>query len=123
MKNKILVVEDNEQDRKIITRVLNKAGFKDIIMAERGEEGVEMAEKEKPNLVVLDTVLPGIDGFATCRRIRKTQSSKTMKIIVTTGAIDAVDAGKARAAGADDYVVKTSDFAHLAKAVKGLLNA
>lgn len=123
MKNKILVVEDNEQDRKIITRVLNKAGFKDIITADRGEEGVEKAEKEKPNLVVLDTVLPGIDGFEACRRIRKTQSSKTMKIIVTTGAIDAVDAGKARAAGADDYVVKTSDFAHLAKAVKGLLNA
>ncbi|MCQ9206428.1 MAG: response regulator [Omnitrophica bacterium] len=121
MNKKILVVDDNEQDRKIITRVLSKAGFKDIITAERGEEGVEAAEKEKPELIVLDTVLPGIDGFETCRRIRKSQGPKTTKIIVTTGAIDAVDAGKARAAGADDYVVKTSDFAHLAKAVKSLL--
>ncbi len=120
MKNKILIVEDNEQDRKIITRVLNKAGFKDIVTAENGEEGVEKAKSEKPNLIILDTVLPGIDGFETCSRIRKAQGSKTTKIIVTTGAVDAVDASKARSSGADDYIVKTSDFSYLLKGIKNL---
>lgn len=120
MSKKILIVEDNEQDLKIIKRVLSRAGFKEIVTAETGEEGVEKARLEKPGLVVLDTVLPGIDGFAACREIRKTQKPKTMKIIVTTGAVDAVDADKARSAGADDYVVKTSDFSYLLKAIKGL---
>jgi len=118
---KILIVDDNEQDRMIMKRVLNKAGFKDILMAERGEEGVEKANQEKPDLVILDTVLPGIDGVETCKRIRKTRKPAAVKIIIITGAIDAVDAGKARAAGADDYVVKTSDFFYLVKAIKGLI--
>jgi DNA-binding response OmpR family regulator len=121
MKKKILIVEDNEQDRKIITRALNKAGFKDVITAENGEEGVEKAKSEKPNLVILDTVLPGIDGFETCSRIRKTRDSKTTKIIITTGTVDAVDASKARSSGADDYVVKSSDFSYLLKGIKSLL--
>jgi DNA-binding response OmpR family regulator len=120
MKKNILVVDDNRQDIKIITRVLNKAGFKDISTAVNGEDAVLKAKEEKPGLVILDTVLPGIDGFEVCRRIRKSQKSKTTKIIVTTGAIDAVDAGKARSAGADDYVVKSADFSHLLNAVKGI---
>ena len=118
MKKKILIVEDNEQDRKIMTRVLNKAGFKDIITAVRGEVGVEKVKQGKPDLVVLDTVLPGINGFETCSEMRKVAGSKATKIIVTTGAVDAVDAGRARSAGADDYVVKTSDFSHLLEAIK-----
>jgi DNA-binding response OmpR family regulator len=80
-----------------------------------------MASSEKPDLVITDTMMPGIDGFETCRQIRATHDKEEMKIIVTTGAIDAVDAVKARKAGADDYCVKTSDPTQLIAAVRGLI--
>ncbi len=80
-----------------------------------------MAASENPDLVITDTNMPGIDGFETCRQIRDAGSKDNPKIIVTTGAIDAVDAVEARKAGADDYCVKTSDAAQLIVAVKNLI--
>jgi len=121
MKKKILVIEDNEQDRIIIKRFLNKAGYEEISMAETGEEGLKKADSEKPDLVISDTLLPGIDGFEVCKRIREAQGATTPKIIIMTGTIDAVDAVKARKSGADDYCAKTSDFSALLEAVKKLV--
>ena len=109
MGKKILVIDDNEQDRKIINRFLSKAGYADVMLAENGEDGVKIANAEKPDLVVTDTMLPGIDGFEVCRQIREAQGPTNPKIIIMTGGIDAVDAVKARKMGADDYCVKTSD--------------
>ncbi|MFH0731519.1 MAG: response regulator [Candidatus Omnitrophota bacterium] len=119
MLKKILVIDDNEQDRKIIKRFLNKAGYKDVVLAETGEVGVEKAKFDNPELVISDTMLPGIDGFEVCRQIREAQAG--IKIIMMTGAIDAVDAVKAKKMGADDYCVKTSDYAVLLEAVKKLI--
>lgn len=118
---KILIIEDNEQDRKIMKRFLNEAGFEEILFAESGEEGLNKAKSEKPDLVILDTLLPGMDGFQTCRQIREAHGPTTPKIIVTTGSVDAVDAVKARKAGADDYCAKTSDYLPLIEAVKKLV--
>jgi len=120
-KVKILNIEDSEQDRKIFKRVLKDAGFEDIIFAERGEEGVEKVKNEKPDMVIIDTRLPGIDGFETCRQIRESCGPAAPKIIITTGFIDAVDAVKAREAGADDYCVKTADLTPCVDAVKKLV--
>lgn len=121
MSKKILIIDDTDSDRKIVTRFLNKAGYDNIVSAETGERGVAMAVSEKPDLVITDTMMPGIDGFETCRQIREAHDQETMKIIVTTGAIDAVDAVKARKAGADDYCVKTSDSTQLITAVKACI--
>jgi len=121
MGKKILIIDDTDTDRKIVARFLNKAGFNEVIFAGNGEEGVKMAETEKPDLVITDTNMPGIDGFETCRQIREAGDKEHPKIIVTTGAIDAVDAIKARKCGADDYCVKTSDAEQLVVAVKNLL--
>ena len=121
MGKKILIVDDNEQDRKIMKRFLNKADYEEIFIAETGEEGVKKAESEKADLVIIDTLLPGIGGFEVCRQIREAQGSTTPKIIIITGSIDAVDAVKARRAGADDYCVKTTDFLPLIEAVKKLI--
>lgn len=119
--SKILIIDDNEQDRKIVKRFLNKSGFQDIIMAKTGEEGVQMAQSEKPALAIIDTKLPGIDGFEVCRQIRERCGSEYPKIIVVTGTIDAVDALKAKKSGADDYCVKTSDCGPLIEVVQRLL--
>ena len=121
MPKKILIIDDTESDRKILTRFLKREGYDDIIMAENGEEGIKMAAREQPDLVITDTNMPGTDGFETCRRIREGHGREKPKIIVMTGAIDAVDAVKARKAGADDYCVKTSDTAELLAAVKTLI--
>jgi len=121
MGTKILVIDDNNQDRMIIKRFLNKAGYEQIFMAESGEEGLKKAISEKPDLVIADTMLPGMDGFEVCRRIKGSLAAAAPKIIVMTGTIDAVDAVKARKMGADDYCVKTADGVSLVKAVKSLL--
>ena len=121
MSKKILIIDDTESDRKILMRYLKKEGYDTILTAENGEAGIKVAASERPDLVITDTNMPGIDGFETCRRIREGHGRETPKIIVTTGAIDAVDAVKARKAGADDYCVKSSDTAELITAVKALI--
>ncbi|MBN3039122.1 MAG: response regulator [Candidatus Omnitrophica bacterium] len=121
MGKKLLIIDDNEQDRKIMKRFLAKAGFEDIIIAETGELGVEKAACEKPDIIVLDTLLPGISGFEACRRIREASGPDKPKIIIMTGNVDAIDAVEARKAGADDYCVKTSDHTPLLEAAKKLL--
>ena len=121
MNKKILVIDDTDSDRKIVTRFLTKAGYDNIVIAETGEQGVAMADSEKPDLVITDTMMPGIDGFETTRQIREQQGPDTPKIILTTGAIDAVDAIKARKMGANDYCVKTSDPTQIITAVKSLI--
>ena len=121
MGKKILIIDDSEQDRKIMARFLKKAGYEDLILAETGEEGVEKAKAESPDLVVSDTVLPGIDGFEVCRKIREAQGDQTPKIIIVTGAIDAVNAVMARTLGANDYCAKTSDCVPLLEAIGNLI--
>jgi len=118
---RILIIDDNEQDRIIIKRFLKKAGYADTSEAANGEEGLEKAAAERPSLIITDTMLPGIDGFEVCSRLKKSSERSNAKIIVMTGAIDAVDAVKAKKAGADDYCVKTSDAAPLLEAVRKLL--
>ena len=121
MGRKILLIDDNAQDRKIMERFLKKAGYEEIVTAETGEEGVEKARAGDFDLVVSDTVLPGIDGFEVCRRIREARGAGSPKIIITTGAIDAVNAVKAKKMGADDYCAKTTDAVPLIEAVKKLI--
>ena len=121
MSKKILIIDDTDTDRKIIQRHLNKAGYTNIVIAENGEQGIAMADEQKPDLVISDTMMPGIDGFETCRRIREAHDEQSMKIIIMTGAIDAVDAVKARKSGANDYCVKTSDATLLVAAVSNLI--
>lgn len=121
MAKKILLIDDNPTDTKIMLRFLKKVGYDNIITAETGEVGVELEKSENPDLVISDTMMPGINGFEVCSRIRETRGPSRPKIIIMTGAIDAVDAVKARTSGADDYCAKTSDCAPLLTAVKKLI--
>lgn len=119
MSQKILIIEGSPTACGIIKDILEGEGY-EVFVAENGEDGVKRAEQEKPDLVIADTLLPGIDGFEACRQIREIQGSTTPKIIVMTGSVDAVDAVKARKAGADDYCVKTNNFSHLIEAIENL---
>ena len=121
MIKKILIIDDNEQDRKIMKRFLDREGFQEILMAVTGQDGLKKTRLEKPDLVILDTLLPDTVGFEVCRQIREAQGQTTPKVIIVTGSVDAVDAVKARQAGADDYCVKTSNCLPLIEAVKKLV--
>ena len=121
MGRKILIIDDNKDELLIIERYLKEAGYKEIITAEDGKEGIKKARKEKPDLVISDTLLPDTNGFDICAQIRKTEGSTNPKIIIITGSMDAVDAVEARRAGADDYFAKSSNFSPLIEAVKKLI--
>ncbi len=103
MSVKILIIDDSADDREVIRIHLKEAGFEgsNIIEAATGEQGVEKAKNERPTIVITDTNMPHIDGFEACRKIKEIEGLET-KVIIMTGAVDAVDAAKARAAGADD---------------------
>ena len=121
MNTKILVIEDNEQDQKIILRFLKKQGFENIILSACGEDGIEKAKSRLPDLILLDTMLPDTDGFAVCRRL-KAEGGGGVKVIMMTGRVAAVEPEKARSVGADEYCVKTADGRSLLEAVTRVLS-
>jgi len=121
MNIKVLVIEDVFDERELLMNQLKSAGF-EVEDAQTGEEGVTKAEANKPELVITDTKMPGIDGFETCKRI-KAINGLGAKVIVMTGCIDSFDAQKAKEAGADDYVVKDPLYGDLINAIQKLLKS
>ncbi len=116
----ILLVDDNDQDRKIMNRLLRQSGRGEPIEAATPEAARAAAESHAIDLAIVDTVLPGGDGFEVCRMIRARRPDA--KIVMITGLVDALDAGRARKAGADDYVVKTADGLPLLEALAEFLD-
>ena len=121
MPRKILIIDDDRGDQKLIQKAINNADLDvEIDIAGNSEEAIKKTDNLKPNdVVVLDTVLPGVDGFQICKKIKAI--NENLKVIICTGVVDAVDAARARAAGADDYCVKTADYEPLIEAVKLLI--
>ncbi|MBT7461973.1 MAG: chemotaxis-specific protein-glutamate methyltransferase CheB [Waddliaceae bacterium] len=117
-KKKVLIIEDSPTVLEMMAAAFEGEGY-DVTMAETGEEGLEKLKDH--DLMIVDTILPGIDGFEVCRNVKKEKGLAKPKVLVVTGNIDAFDAKKARDAGADDYVVKTSDFEHLIEVAEKLL--
>jgi two-component system cell cycle response regulator DivK len=102
---KILVVEDNENNRYLITFILEKKGHS-VIAARTGEEGVELAMKERPDLVLMDIQLPGIDGLETTRRIRASKPGSDVPIIALTSYALVGDREQVLSAGCTGYIEK-----------------
>ncbi|NLK87068.1 MAG: response regulator transcription factor [Clostridiaceae bacterium] len=103
VKVKVLVVEDEASIRKFIAINLERSGF-DVLEAETGEKAVEMAEAYKPDVLVLDVMLPGIDGFEVCTRLRDRMPE--LIIIMLTARGQDIDKITGLELGADDYMVK-----------------
>jgi len=102
---KILVVEDNETNMYLITFILKNKAY-DVIEARSGEEGVEMAKKEKPDLIIMDIQLPGIDGLETTKRIRESEANGGVPIVALTSYAMVGDREKALDAGCTGYIEK-----------------
>ncbi len=102
---KILVIEDDKFLRELIIQKLIKEGY-EIIEAKDGEEGVEKTKKDKPDLVLLDLILPGIDGFEVLARIKRNPEVSNIPVIVLSNLGQREDMEKALNEGASDYLVK-----------------
>jgi two-component system cell cycle response regulator DivK len=102
---KILVVEDNEANIYLIRFILSSVGY-EVLEARSGEEGVERARKEKPDLVIMDIQLPGIDGLEATRRIRASEIDGKIPIVALTSYAMVGDREKALAAGCTGYIEK-----------------
>ena len=119
---KILIVEDNEMNRDMLSRRLGRKGF-DIVMAEDGAQGVEMASGESPDLILMDMSLPVLDGWEATKRIKETESTAKVPIIALTAHAMDSDREKALAAGCDDYDTKPVELPRLLDKINRLLGS
>ena len=103
---KILVVEDNEDNRRILVYRLRKIGDFEIIEAQNGLEAIEMTEKNSPDLIFMDLKMPVMDGWEATKRIRQMDGGDAVRIIALTAQAMAGDEEKALAIGCDDYLAK-----------------
>jgi two-component system, OmpR family, alkaline phosphatase synthesis response regulator PhoP len=119
--DKIVIIEDDPGIRTILKLALRSAGFPNVHEAERGDTGLEMVFREKPALVLLDLMLPGVDGLTICRRIRETPSTAAIPIIMLTAKTSEDDIVKGLEMGADDYVTKPFSKTVLLARIKAVL--
>jgi len=121
---RILVVEDNAKNMKLVRDVLEYAGY-EVIEATSGEDGVRLAEVERPQLILMDLQLPGIDGVETLRQIRVGRDGRggqdTPVVAVTAFAMDE-DRARAFASGFDGYVEKPINVRSFREQVQGFLD-
>ncbi|OGX08677.1 MAG: DNA-binding response regulator [Omnitrophica WOR_2 bacterium GWA2_47_8] len=120
MKTKILVVEDEKDIAELVEYNLNREGYH-VIPVYDGETALETLEKEQPGLIILDLMLPGIDGLETCRIIKQDPKLKNIPIIFLTAKSEESDIIVGLQLGADDYVTKPFSPKILIARVKALL--
>src|ERR671935_1970437 len=116
----ILVVEDNEEDWDMLSRRLQRRGYW-VVRAADGQEAVQMAAHERPDLILMDVGLPVMDGLEATRRIRARTATQTIPIIALTAHATSADRDKALQAGCDDYHTKPAELARLLAQMEALL--
>ena len=117
----ILLVEDNEMNRDMLSRRLVRKGY-DIVMAVDGQQAIDMASAESPDLILMDMSLPVIDGWETTRRVKANPQTQTIPIIALTAHALVEDKDKAMAAGCDDFDTKPVDIQRLVGKIEALLD-
>jgi CheY-like chemotaxis protein len=117
---KILVVEDNEMNRDMLGRRLERRGYQ-VVIAVDGQEGVDMARSQAPDLILMDMSLPVLDGWEATRQLKGVVETQFIPIIALTAHAMAEDREKALNAGCDDYDTKPVDFQRLIGKMEALL--
>ena len=119
--DKIVIIEDDPGIRTVLRLALKGAGFTDVIAEERGDKGLEIVLRERPALVILDLMLPGMDGLAVCREIRRTPAVAATPIVMLSAKSTEEDIVRGLELGADDYVTKPFSKAVLIARVRAAL--
>ena len=119
---KVLLVEDNEMNRDMLSRRLIRRGF-DVIFAIDGQQGVDLAKSNKPDIILMDMSLPVIDGWEATRRVKADEATKSVPVIGLTAHAMSGDREKALEAGCDDYDTKPVELERLIGKIEKLLGA
>lgn len=118
---KILLVEDNETNRDMLSRRLARKGY-EVIIAVDGAEGISEAQKQMPDLILMDMSLPILDGWEATRQLKNAGDTRHIPIIALTAHAMAGDREKAIEVGCDEYETKPVEFQRLLSKIEALLN-
>jgi CheY-like chemotaxis protein len=117
---KILLVEDNEMNRDMLSRRLTRNGF-EVAIAVDGQQGVEMATSEKPDVILMDMSLPVMDGWEATRRVKADPATRAIPVIALTANALVEDRERAMAAGCDDFDTKPVELPRLLEKIRARL--
>lgn len=116
----LLLVEDNEMNRDMLSRRLRRLGY-GVSIACDGFEGLRLAEDQRPDLILMDMSLPGMDGWEATRRLKASQITRTIPVIALTAHALREDRDRCLAAGCDEYETKPVDLQRLRAKIEELL--
>ena len=117
---KVLLVEDNEMNRDMLSRRLERRGYQ-VVLALDGQQGLDLARSEAPDLILMDMSLPVLDGWEATRQLKAAPETRTIPIIALTAHAMSSDRDKALAAGSDDYDTKPIELPRLLEKIEALL--
>jgi two-component system alkaline phosphatase synthesis response regulator PhoP len=120
MNEKILVIEDDPNALRFIEYTLEQEGYQ-VLSAKDGLEGIKKARDEHPSLIVLDIMLPGLDGYALCQQLRQKPETSLLPILMLSAKARQDDKDIGLRMGADDYLAKPADPSVIIAKVKALL--
>lgn len=119
---KVLLVEDNEMNRDMLSRRLTRNGY-EVVMAVDGQQAVDMAASQNPDIILMDMSLPVVDGWEATRRVKDNVATQKIPIIALTAHAMAEDKDKAMAAGCNDFDTKPVDIQRLIGKIQALVGA
>ena len=122
MAQTILIIDDHPFFRSSIDNALKELGFK-IVEAENGKEGIIVADRERPDLIILDVAMPVMGGMEACERLKADKDLRSIPILMFTANNSKDDVVKAINAGADDFAIKTAGMPLVIEKVKKLLGS
>ncbi len=120
LRKSILVVDDSPTERRMVSTTLRQKGYQ-VTTAEDGAEALSKAKDDKPDLIVLDVVMPKKNGFQVCRKLKMTPATKDIKIVLLTSKSQETDKFWGMRQGADAYLTKPLDGSLLLETVAGLI--
>ena len=120
-KSKILIIDDDPDTLETMTAILETHDY-EILTALSGLEGISKASKEKPDLIIMDVLMPELDGFTACKMIKENKEIKNIPVILLTGTGMVGDVEKGFAAGANDFMIKPIDWDKFFLKIKKLIS-
>lgn len=103
---RILLIEDEEDIRELVKMTLDEAGYPNVVTSSNGEDGLRAARFRPPDLILLDNMLPGMDGLSVCRKLKTDENTRNIPIIMLTARSEEVDIVLGLEMGANDYITK-----------------
>ncbi|GBE57110.1 polar-differentiation response regulator DivK [bacterium BMS3Abin01] len=119
-RKKILVVEDNEMNLELVTDILEAEGY-EVIQAANGNDALESANSQQPDLILMDIQLPEMDGLEVTRLLKSNESTRQIKVVALTAHAMRGDEEKARSAGCSGYIPKPINTREFASVIRGYL--